>query len=135
MLLWKLYHIGVKLTDHSESIKSKNERLTNVRSENLQLERAVVQARKDLTQATKNVLQAERRLAEKEKKKEDDYLPGLMESEERIKHVEKRMAKEQNSKATISKDHAAKTVELEKLGRDLVVITEAQTQLLGTLIG
>lgn len=130
LLLWKLFHIEASINENSEAIKLQNDGLAALQAESHELDQQVTQARKDYTQATRDVIKAERSLKAKEKEKEDNYLPKLMECEARVKHLEKKKSKEESSKASVLKEQAAKEIELKKLQHKLAIVTEAQTELL-----
>ncbi|KAA1069968.1 Structural maintenance of chromosomes protein 1 [Puccinia graminis f. sp. tritici] len=125
-LLWKLFHIEAQINEHLESIESKNETLGPMRLEVADLERSVAAARREYAQVTREVARTENELKSKEKYKEEEKLPRLVECEEKLKHLEKKKLNEEKTMANLSKEKTAKEKELVTLRRQLAIVTEAR---------
>ncbi|KAI8451120.1 RecF/RecN/SMC [Phakopsora pachyrhizi] len=125
-LLWKLYHIERQIVGFSKSIREKNLTLDPLRAEIEEFDKLMTSARKEYTQVTKNVLKAERDLKAKEKWKEEEKIPRLMECEERIKHLEKKRFSEEKSMLNVNNEKASKEKNIESLKKDLSVVVEAR---------
>ncbi|PLW19360.1 hypothetical protein PCANC_09140 [Puccinia coronata f. sp. avenae] len=125
-LLWKLFHIESQMSENLESIESKNETLRPMRAEAAELERSLAAARRELAHVTRDVAQIENELKSKEKYKEEEKLPRLVDCEEKLKHLEKKKGNEERSMVTLSNEKAAKEKQLVTLRRQLTVVTEAR---------
>jgi len=125
-LLWKLFHIESQINEHLGSIQSKNETLRPMRAETAELERSVAAARREYAHVTKDVAQTENELKLKEKYKEEEKLPRLVDCEEKLKHLQKKRANEERAMLNLSKEKAAKEKELASLRRQLATVTEAR---------
>ncbi|KAH9465082.1 hypothetical protein MJO28_001250 [Puccinia striiformis f. sp. tritici] len=125
-LLWKLFHIESQINEHLESIQSKNATLGPMRAEAAELERSVTAARREYAQVTKEVVRTENELKSREKYKEEEKLPRLVECEEKLKHLEKKKVNEERAMSNLSKEKAAKEKELVTLRRQLATVTEAR---------
>lgn len=70
-LLWKLYHIEAGIKSNTEQIEDKNEKLTELRTENAQHEEELKAAKKEVTRAQKEVGRQEKAVKKLEKDLED----------------------------------------------------------------
>jgi chromosome segregation ATPase len=120
------------MSENLESIESKNETLRPMRAEAAELERSLAAARRELAHVTRDVAQIENELKSKEKYKEEEKLPRLVDCEEKLKHLEKKKGNEERSMVTLSNEKAAKEKQLVTLRRQLTVVTEARDNFYGT---
>ncbi|MBW0474620.1 hypothetical protein O181_014335 [Austropuccinia psidii MF-1] len=125
-LLWKLYHIDSQTHNHTQSIHTKKLSLEPLRTEAAEYDKLVTVTRREYAQVTKELLKIERDLKEREKWKEEEKLPRLVECEERIKHLEKKRASEERSLASIKNEKATKEQEIARLKKELVIVSEAR---------
>lgn len=125
-LLWKLFHIESQINQHAKSIESKNQTLGSLRTDVAELESSVASARREYAQVTREVSKTENDIKIKEKWKEEEKLPRLVECQERLKHLQKKQDTESRTLANVQKEKSVKEEELVKLRRDLAILISAR---------
>ncbi|KAH9456594.1 hypothetical protein Pst134EB_012794 [Puccinia striiformis f. sp. tritici] len=97
-----------------------------MRVEAAELEQSVTAARREYAQVTKEVVRTENELKSREKFKQEEKLPRLVECEEKLKHLEKKKVNEERAMSNLSKEKPAKEKELVTHRRQLATVTEAR---------